>query len=322
MVEQVLQDDILPPENGIGIEREDIQQELLNNALSRVSKMEQTTIEDIREILVKGHEQGENWKEQKKKIENKIKNPVRAEMIAITELGHAYNTSTKNTYKGAGANKVVWHASIDIKTCDTCRTLHGQVFDIDNAPDNPAHPRCRCTWLPVFSENGNFDNSHNIKYNNSEKQNVLTEQEERAIKSYISSESYKINDKLRHQGILTQRQQEIVQNLDEALEKLPKYNGSLSRSLMFDNDELLENFVNNFKVGEKYIPVSYISTTKKGVYNPDGQVQIFIQNAQKGVDMSVYNTKEYEVLYARNSTFKVLNKIKKDGKYYILLEEK
>ena len=91
---------------------------------------------------------------------------------------------------------------------------------------------------------------------------------------------------------------------------------------MFDNDELLENFVNNFKVGEKYIPVSYISTTKKGVYNPDGQVQIFIQNAQKGVDMSVYNTKEYEVLYARNSTFKVLNKIKKDGKYYILLEEK
>ena len=142
----------MPPENGIGIEREDIQQQLLNNALSRVSKMEQTTIEDIREILVKGHEQGENWKEQKKKIENKIKNPVRAEMIAITELGHAYNTSTKNTYKGAGANKVVWHASIDIKTCDTCRTLHGQVFDIDNAPDNPAHPRCRCTWLPVFSE--------------------------------------------------------------------------------------------------------------------------------------------------------------------------
>ena len=51
ITEQVLQDDILPPENGIGIEREDIQQELLNNALSRVSKMEQTTIEDVRKIL-------------------------------------------------------------------------------------------------------------------------------------------------------------------------------------------------------------------------------------------------------------------------------
>ena len=104
----------MPPENGIGIEREDIQEELLNNALSRVSKMEQSTIEDVRKILVKGHEQGENWKEQKKKIESKIKNPVRAEMIAITELGHAYNTSTKNTYKGADANKVVWHASMPL----------------------------------------------------------------------------------------------------------------------------------------------------------------------------------------------------------------
>ncbi len=155
MVEQVLQDDILPPENGIGIEKEDIQEELLNNSLLRVSKMEQTTIEEIRKILAKGYEQGESWKEQKKKIENKIKNSVRAEMIAITELGHAYNTSTKNTYRGAGASKVAWHASLDLKTCDGCRALHGQVFDIDKAPDNPLHPRCRCTWLPVFSEGKN-----------------------------------------------------------------------------------------------------------------------------------------------------------------------
>jgi len=175
VVEQVLQDDILPPENGIGIEKEDIQEELLNNALLRVSKMKQTTIEEIRKILAKGYEQGESWKEQKKKIENKIKNPVRAEMIAITELGFAYNTSTKNTYRGAGASKVAWHASLDLKTCDGCRALHGQVFDIDKAPDNPLHPRCRCTWLPVFSERkvGNFDNSSNMQYNNSEKQNTF-----------------------------------------------------------------------------------------------------------------------------------------------------
>lgn len=38
--------------------------------------------------------------------------------------------------------------------------------------------------------------------------------------------------------------------------------------------------------------------------------------------MGVHNAKEHEVLYARNSTFKVLNKTKKDGKYYILLEER
>ena len=199
ITEQVLQDDILPPEHGIGIEREDIQEELLNNALSRVSKMEQSTIEDVRKILVKGHEQGENWKEQKKKIENRIKNPVRAEMIAITELGHAYNTSTKNTYRQAGANKVAWHASIDIKTCDICRTLHGQVFDIDNAPDNPAHPRCRCTWLPVFSERNSrtFDNipksidkKENSNYNRFRTQEEL----QRAAENMkVIAEEYSVN---------------------------------------------------------------------------------------------------------------------------------
>ena len=151
IIEEVFTDD----ENihiRIGIEKQDIAEELLNNSLLRVSKMQQTTIEEIRKILAEGYEQGESWKEQKKRIENKIKNPVRAEMIAITELGHAYNESTKNTYRGAGANKVVWHASLDLKTCDGCRSLHGQEFDIDKAPDNPLHPRCRCTWLPVFSE--------------------------------------------------------------------------------------------------------------------------------------------------------------------------
>ena len=199
ITEQVLQDDILLPENGIGIEREDIQQELLNNALSRVSKMEQSTIEDVRKILVKGHEQGENWKEQKKKIENRIKNPVRAEMIAITELGHAYNTSTKNTYRGAGASKVAWHASLDLKTCDICRTLHGQVFDINDAPDNPAHPRCRCTWLPVFSERNSrtFDNIPKSidKKENSNYNKVRTQEElqKAAENMKVVAEQYSVN---------------------------------------------------------------------------------------------------------------------------------
>ncbi len=199
VVEQVLQDDILPSENGIGIEKQDIQEELLNNSLLRVSKMKQTTIDEIRKILANGYEQGESWKEQKKKIESKIKNPVRAEMIAITELGHAYNESTKNTYRGAGANKVVWHASLDLKTCDGCRSLHGQEFDIDKAPDNPLHPRCRCTWLPVFSErkSRSFDNiPKSIDKRDDSNYNKIRTQEElqkAAEKMKVVAEEYSVN---------------------------------------------------------------------------------------------------------------------------------
>ena len=202
IIEEVFTDDEKDDENihiRIGIEKQDIAEELLNNSLLRVSKMQQTTIEEIRKILAEGYEQGESWKEQKKRIENKIKNPVRAEMIAITELGHAYNTSTKNTYKGAGASKVAWHASLDLKTCDGCRSLHGQVFDIDHAPDNPLHPRCRCTWLPLFSERKSrtFDNipksidkKENSNYNKTRTQEEL---QKAAENMKVLAEEYSVN---------------------------------------------------------------------------------------------------------------------------------
>ena len=220
ITEQVLQDDISVPKNDIGIEKNDIYEELLENSLDRVSEMEKNTIEQVRKILAEGYQEGEGWKELKNKIEKIVKNPARAEMIAITELGFAYNMSTKNTYKGAGAKKVAWHASIDIKTCDTCRSLHGQVFDIDNAPDNPAHPRCRCTWLPVFSEGkvGNFDNSQNIKYNikysNDEKWNALKEK-----KRALNNNNYhiRVNENATEQGIVEERR--IV---EQALAEMPE----------------------------------------------------------------------------------------------------
>ena len=231
IVEQAFTDDEKDNEKNIhiriGIEKDDIAEELLNNGLLRVSKMEQTTIEEIRKILANGYEQGESWKEQKKKIENKIKNSVRAEMIAITELGHAYNESAKNTYRGAGANKVVWHASLDLKTCDGCRALHGQEFDIDKAPDNPLHPRCRCTWLPVFSERkvGNFDNSKNVKYNNSEKQNIFKKEKQEQNNEFYD---IRINENATEQEV--EREIHIVrETIAEMPEKVQKAlkNGTL-----------------------------------------------------------------------------------------------
>lgn len=51
-----------------------------------------------------------------------------------------------------------------------------------------------------------------------------------------------------------------------------------------------------------------MSTTKGQVYNEDGQVQIYIQNAHNGRDISSVNAQEQEVLYKTNQRFKVLNK--------------
>ena len=65
----------------------------------------------------------------------------------------------------------------------------------------------------------------------------------------------------------------------------------------------------------------YLSTTKGESYNPDGQVQIFIQDALNGKDISVLNPKEQEVVYKRDSCFVVLDILNIDDVYYILLGE-
>ena len=49
--------------------------------------------------------------------------------------------------------------------------------------------------------------------------------------SYISSGSYKINAKLRSGEELSEYEKRIVDGLDTALQKMPKYEGTVYRSL-------------------------------------------------------------------------------------------
>ena len=151
----------------------------------------------------------------------------------------------------------------------------------------------------------------------------LTIKEEAAVVRYISPDSYSLNDKLRRNANseLTDIEKEWTRNLDAALEKLPNYNGNLNRSVTFSFEEEAQKFFDEFDVEKEYIPKQYLSTTKRGVYNDDAQVQIFIQNAKNGKDLRGLNDMENEVLYPYMAKFKVINKVKENGKFYILLEE-
>lgn len=150
----------------------------------------------------------------------------------------------------------------------------------------------------------------------------ITDNNIKAIHDYMSAKSYVVNDKLRNNSELSDNEQEFIKELDTALEKLPKYNGNLQRSLYFNSDDDIIEFLKDYTIGEPVTYKEYISTTKGETYNPDGQVQIYIKDAKNGVDISSYNKAEDEVLYDRDSTFKVSNIVEKDGKHYILLEEK
>lgn len=150
----------------------------------------------------------------------------------------------------------------------------------------------------------------------------LSDDEKYAINYYMSSGAYTINEQIRNNVDLTVDEKKLRDNLDCALTKIPRHHGDLSRSLYFGDSEKAAEFALSFSVGETYISNEYISTTcSSELYNPEGEIQIFIRNAKKGRAIYIFNDAESEVLYERGSVFRVINIRKIAGKYHIFLEE-
>lgn len=148
---------------------------------------------------------------------------------------------------------------------------------------------------------------------------ILTENEEYALKSYISSDSYKINEKLRDDIKLNEIDKAMINNLDSSLEKMPNYNGLLSRSLKLD-DEQLEQFLETHQVNSEVIYKAYTSMTSGERYNSYSNIEEYVYST-KAKDISKYNSAEQEKIYKRNSKFKIKEIEKIGNTYHILLEE-
>lgn len=162
------------------------------------------------------------------------------------------------------------------------------------------------TRLYVGRNKSNIINNKEI--NNSEKY---------ALNSYISAESYKINETLRNNTGLSDEQKQIINNLDNALNKCKKYNGNVVRVLDIRNKEDLNKFIQQNQKGQEISFKEYLSFSDKNNYNKNANVIIYT-TSKNGRDIRKYNPDESEILYSRNSKFLVENIIKKDNTYYIL----
>lgn len=140
------------PDTGIAIKpkiaKSDIRDDLLVASGERVKGIEQTTRNKIQDTLSSGFEENIGWKQLIKQLEPIILDENRAEMIAKSELSWAYNRSALRVYQDANFTKVEWSAVIDQRTCSVCKNRNGKMYKIEDWP-GLAHPRCRCTPLPV-----------------------------------------------------------------------------------------------------------------------------------------------------------------------------
>lgn len=238
-----------------------------------------------------------------------------------------------------------WNSTLDGKTRESHQKLDKEWRELDEPFSNglmyPGDPNgkaaevvnCRCSLDDVprwYVEKGGGQYRRNnitgeiIKcrdYAEFKEKYLLNDAEKYALNQYIGSKSYMINEKLRKGISLTSEEKGFIMTLDSALNKMPKYKGNLNRSLIFDDENALDEFLSNYKVGNIIVYDEYISTTCTGVYNPDGQVQIHVFGASNGRDITSINKGESEVLYPRNSAFIVVDVERQNKKIDIYVKE-
>lgn len=186
-----------------------------------------------------------------------------------------------------------------------------------------------------FLKNNGLKRSYSREYidSNSEKKDInilknssvekdqlsnLTKDEMAAIKSYVSSEAYVINDALRRGNTLDERLSNIVKNLDSALDKIPDTKGKFNRSLFFDSKEAYDSFISS--LSQEVIDFEAYTSVSKDIYDKDDSIRL-IMNVKHAKDISSINKAEQELIIKRNTKFKILKRYYVNGKLFIDMEE-
>ena len=74
-----------------------------------------------------------------------------AKRLVNTEMARVASEAALEVYRNSGVvKKVMWMATLETNTCEYCGNLDGKKFEIDDIPKIPAHPNCRCCYVPVI----------------------------------------------------------------------------------------------------------------------------------------------------------------------------
>ncbi|WP_335942336.1 minor capsid protein [Fusobacterium polymorphum] len=275
-------------------------------------------------------------------VSDKIKNKEYVARRLLETESAAYASKAQiEAFKSIDVEKYEIVATLDLHTSEICQEMDGKVFNISDQEIGvtvpPFHSHCRTVIAPYFDdeptrasrdENGEYKEVKYMNYKEWKDQYIkkdelgLTLNQKSAIMRYIGSDSYKINEALRNGINLTQDQKEWVKVLDEALEKIPVYEGQVTRSLSFQlqGKEALEEFLKLYNIGKEIEYPAYTSATIGEIYNPSGEVQLTIIS-KTARNITTLNKGEQEILFERGKKFKVLQRIEIKGKHFIQMEE-
>lgn len=258
------------------------------------------------QVIANGVIQGQNPVKMARNLKSLVKDTVGnqryvTERIARTESARVQFSAQMDSIKANGYEYVQWFA--EIKACPECAAIERKdsgygpgVYKISKVPEIPVHPNCRCSISETMLEPDLTGKPLNLD-------------EERALKRYISSEAYKINDALRQRRHFTPQMRDDIYYLDRALRKMPIYSSDepLQRDYFFDDQASLNTFVEKFRIGGVFSDNSYISTSKIHYGEGKETIHVIIKSSKTGRDISEYNVSEQEILFPRNARFRIDN---------------
>lgn len=145
--------DVLPAQKASAVDV------VLERGAARVSGINETTREKIRQAIIRGLEEGLTVLDVADLIESggmvgdldmgSIFDDYRSELIARTELMDAYNRSALTTYADGGLTMV---QAIDGDQDEACADRNGREFTILEADGIEDHPNGTLDWLPVMEQ--------------------------------------------------------------------------------------------------------------------------------------------------------------------------
>jgi SPP1 gp7 family putative phage head morphogenesis protein len=132
-----------------------------NDILGKLKSLtDRTSIENLRGLITDSFTSNDTVQDLTKKIRAEFDqySKVRAEMIARTESSNAYGRASLEYYREAGIKYKRWQTMEDDRVSDICwanqnaGTISMDALFPSGNLNEPSHPNCRCSMVPVSGE--------------------------------------------------------------------------------------------------------------------------------------------------------------------------
>ena len=115
-------------------------------------------VKALDDIVIKGLATGENFDKMADKLSKRMDtSKSNAKRLIMTESARMDNEGSLAYYRETGVEKLIFVATLDMRTSEICRAMDGEIFDIEDAKIGlnvpPLHPYCRSVISPYYEDN-------------------------------------------------------------------------------------------------------------------------------------------------------------------------